>query len=300
MTKATQRGGIFTGGLALLLLFLWQGERAKEAILGALLLSARTIVPALLPSLMLSGLVSASAIGLRLPGRRLYARLFGLPEAGFPAFLLGALCGFPIGARTAAELAEGGAISREDAAEVAAISANSGPAFIVLAVGLGMLGEARLGWVLYGIEMASAVLLGILSRRRRWHRTASTEAIAPPIPTLGELTYRASLTMVGVVGTVCFFSALVSLLPADCHSVLRAVLASVLEVGSGTAAAARLPQAIALPLCAFAVCFSGVSVLLQSAAHLSPAGVPLRPLIVRKILQGLLGALFSLLFLPFL
>ena len=206
MTKKAKQRAILLGGLSLLFLFLWRGQQASAAVAEALLLSARAIVPALLPSLILSGLISASAIGARIPGGRLYRRLFHLPEAGLSAFLLGALCGFPIGARTAAELAEGGAISKEAAPDVAALSANSGPAFIVLAVGAGMLRDIRLGWALYGIEMLSAVLLGVLLRKKRFWDTAPENTAPPPIPKLSDLIYRASLTLVGVVGTVSFLS----------------------------------------------------------------------------------------------
>ena len=64
MTAEARRTIIFGGTLTILLLFLWRGEQVGTAVSEALLLSAKAIVPALLPSLLLSGLVSTSAIGL--------------------------------------------------------------------------------------------------------------------------------------------------------------------------------------------------------------------------------------------
>ena len=61
-----------------------------------------------------------------------------------------------------------GAVSREEAERLLGFCNNSGPAFIVGAVGAGIFGSPSVGLALYGIHILAAVLTGLLLRRRIW------------------------------------------------------------------------------------------------------------------------------------
>ena len=286
----------FAGVLFLLLFFLWESAILLSAAKEALSFTAQTILPALFPFLVLSGMLAKAARGIRLPGSALFRRLFRLPGEGFLAFLLGALCGFPIGVKVTAELYRAGAITREEAARLAALSANTGPGFTVAAIGGALFGSRGLGLRIYVIQMLSGVLLGVLAARRTPLPAArpqfdGDEKKEP----FSELLYRASLSMLGIAGITVFFGTLASLGARLLPPLAAAGLTALLEVGNAARAAAALPETIGIPLVFFAVSFSGLSVLMQSAALLSPEGISMSPLLKRKLLQGLLAAAIALL-----
>ena len=295
MTNTQKQQFYFLGTLCLLAVFLFKSDAIIAAASNALLLSARTILPALFPFLVLSGILCAAAIDLPLPGGRLFRRFFRLPEVGIVAFLLGALCGFPIGVKVTAELFRSGKLQEEEAARLAAFSANTGPAFAVAGIGCGLFGDPSLGWKLYLTQLLSAVLLGFFSARRMPSpRESMIGKTAPLTIDLPDILASASHTMVTTVGTIVFFGCLSSLpalfLPAEPSALVTALL----EVGNGSAAAAALPRRIGVPLTAFALSFSGFSVLMQSATLLSPYKISSAPLFKRKLAQGILSALILL------
>ncbi len=284
---------LFIGTLLLLFLLLFKGDGLLEAGRSAALLTANAILPSLFPFLVLSRLLSATAESIPLPGGKVFRQVFGLPEEGLVAFLLGALCGFPIGVKISAELYQEGRITREEATRLSCLSANTGPAFAVVGVGGALFGDTALGWRLYAVQLLSAVLLGILTRK-----AADTEERGRPpsqgrIPPLSDILYSSSLTMLGIAGTVIFFSTLSSLLTRGLSPLASALLTAPLEVGSAAAAAARLPLALGAPLAAFSLSFSGASVLLQSASLLTAAGLPTGPLVRRKLLGGAIAAVMT-------
>lgn len=296
MTESTRAKLKFPAVLLLLFLFLSQSNLILEGTRAALRLTAATILPSLFPYLVLSGMLTAGAGGLTIPGGRLFSRLFRLPAAGLLALLLGSLCGFPVGVAVTAELAKGGTVSREEAARLAALSANTGPAFAVAAVGGAMFGDPAFGWWLYGVQIALSLVFGLVAARRY----PVPDSLAPThggaaLP-FTEILYRAALSMLRIVAAVVFFGSLAALPGKLLPPAAAATVTALLEVGNGTGMAAALPAAIGRPLAAFALSFSGLSVLSQSAALLEPCGVSRRPLVMRKLLQGLGAAMLTSIF----
>ena len=286
----------FAAILLLLFVFLFQSGLILEGTRNALRLTAATILPSLFPYLVLSGMLTATAGGLPLPGGRLFSRLFRLPAGGLLALLLGSLCGFPVGVAVTAELARGGAVSREEAARLAALSANTGPAFAVAAVGGAMFGDPAFGWWLYGVQIALSLVLGLIVARQYPVPVSLAPAPGGAALPFTEILYRAALSMLRIVAAVVFFGSLAALPGKLLPPAAAAAVTALLEVGNGTGLAATLPVAIGRPLAAFALSFSGISVLSQSAALLEPLGVEVRPLFVRKLLQGAGAALLTAFF----
>lgn len=293
MTEKKRAQSFFGVTLMLLILFLCQSTAATAATREALRLASSTILPSLFPYLVLSGILSRSADSLSLPGGGAFGRIFRLPPCGYTAFFLGALCGFPIGARITAELYERGAIDRDAAARLSAMSTNAGPAFAVAGVGGALFGMPKLGWLLFLSQLIAAALLGLLLRKDASCQVTSVIAPAPFEISLPDILSRAVLSMLGIVGAVVFFGSLSSMISGLLPPFPASVLKALFEVGNGCAAAATFGKR-GLPLAAFSLGFSGISVLLQAAGELHPRKIPVRPMIRFKILQGLLSALLIL------
>ncbi len=295
MTGIRKKQLLLAGSVLTVFLFLLLGETVTEAVRGGLHLCAKAVIPSLFPFLVLSGIVTPLLKEVSIPLDNLFARIFHLPRIGLAPCLIGALCGFPIGVRTVAELYREGVIKKEEAVRLASLAANTGPAFAVAAIGQALFGSTRLGWQLYFIQLLSSFLLGVFEAKGAPPSVSQAPPFFGTLPfSLPEAIYRAALTMLTVTGTVVFFSALASIPALLLPPWLSALLSAFLEIGTGTAAAARLPRALGIPIAAFALSFSGLSVLLQSSAELSPAHLPSRPLYRRKLWQGLLSSLLSL------
>ena len=177
-----------------MVLLLWRSAVAAEAVRRGLTLCARSVIPALFPYFLVSGLFIslgfADGVGRRL--EPLTRRLFGVGGAGASAFFLGLLGGYPVGGRTVGQLYRAGRLSKDEAERLLAFCNNAGPSFILGVVGVGCFGSLRTGVYLYLVHAFSAVLVGILFRKKapvsgqKVRYSATFEPIAAFVRAVGE------------------------------------------------------------------------------------------------------------------
>lgn len=273
--------------LSAVFVLLFSAPGLQEGCRGALKLCGELIVPSLFPFFVLSILLSRLGLPYyleKLLGRGA-SRLFGVSGAGIGALFVGLCGGYPLGAAFVAELYQQGSVSRAEAERLLAFCNNSGPAFIVSAVGVGVFGSVRVGLLLYGCHVLAAVLLGLLLRRQQEYSPASAreaprESFAAALPAAVKQAVGAVLQVCGFV--VCFtaltalweqwgltgaMAGLLSRLSGQGTDWCRALLAGILELGSGAAALRGLPPNPAnLALAAALLGWGGVSVHFQTAA----------------------------------
>ena len=135
----------------------------------ALKICAETLIPSLFPFFILSVLVNRLGLPLFL-GRffsPLSRRFFGVSGAGATALFLGLTGGYPMGAGYIADMYRQGQIDLRESEKLLAFCNNSGPAFIIGAVGCGVFGSLKTGVCLYIVHILSAVSVGILLRGKR-------------------------------------------------------------------------------------------------------------------------------------
>ena len=114
--------------LAVMAVVLARSEETAQAVRDGLALCAQSVVPALFPFFVLSGLfISMGCAGVLAPA---LGRLPGVSPAGASAFLLGAVGGYPVGARTVGQLRAAGLCGREEGECLLTCCNNAGPAFI--------------------------------------------------------------------------------------------------------------------------------------------------------------------------
>ena len=102
-------------------------EVSAQAARDAMLLCAQTLIPSLFPFFVLSSLLIACGASELLSAllSPLMRPLFGLSGTGAAALALGLCGGYPVGARTAAELVENGALSQEEGERLLAFCTSS-------------------------------------------------------------------------------------------------------------------------------------------------------------------------------
>lgn len=233
MTLERRRKWWILAGLALLAALLANARAAAEACREALGMCARLLIPSLFPFFVLSGFLNR----LGLPGAlgRLLApaavRLYGVSGAGASALPVGLAGGYPTGAAYIADMARSGAVTRQEAERLLAFCNNSGPAFIVGAVGVGVFGSVKLGLILYGVHVFAALVTGLFFRSRHGCAEIPPLQLDTADPALAFT--GAVRQAVGALGSVCGF--------AVCFSVLLGVL-------DGSGALTRLCGALAAPL----------------------------------------------------
>lgn len=283
--------------LCILIWFLADAPRLQEAARQGLALCAGSVIPALFPFLVVSSLLTASGFA---PAPAGLMQLFRLPACAGSALVLGLTGGYPVGARTAVQLFEAGALRRNEAERLLTFCNNAGPAFLISVVGTGVFGSVRTGLWLWLIHILSALLTGLLLCRRGGEgrqtvHTTKTEPLSPAAAFVRAVVQSAD-TMLHICAFVVLF---------------RVLSAPLLAAGGAWAAAAGALELFSLlplltadrfgfVLAAAASGWGGLSVAAQTAAILSGSGLRLRFFLCGKLLQSLLSALLAALAAPLL
>ena len=289
-----KRALAIAAGIAVLGLMLLHAGTAGDACREALEMCGRLLIPSLFPFFVLSGYLNR--VGLPgLLGRLLApfaVKLFGVSGSGASAFVMGLMGGYPAGAAYIADMERSGSVTAREAERLLAFCSNSGPAFIVGAVGLGVFGSVRYGLVLYGIHIFAAFLTGLVFRGK--HPCEEIQDVqldtADPALALVGAVRQAAASILSVCGFAVCFSVLLRVLDAngalsmtcsglaarfdfDPHFV-RAMLTGLLELGSATAAMQGLrPCAASFALAAFLLGWGGLSVQFQTLAVLADSKI---------------------------
>ncbi len=273
------------------------GSAAREA----LSLCARILIPSLFPYMVVSSMAvslgAADVMGR--PLRSLFRRVLRLPDAAAGSFLLGMLCGFPIGAKTACTLYARGTISKDEAERLAALSNNVSPAYLIGVVGAIYWHSAALGALLYAVQILIALGIGVLyARSAPILREDMANKEHPPVPSGADWTIaftaavgEAASSVVTVCGFAVIFACLFSMLSsAAAYLGLEGALlwaAPFFEITVGVGAAAAQGGSLGLFLTGFAAGWGGLSVCAQSEAFAAPHRISLRRMIVAKLVQGI-------------
>ncbi|MGM9644282.1 MAG: hypothetical protein ACI3X1_04275 [Eubacteriales bacterium] len=305
-----KRKNIFIGilTLAAFFLILSSSDTAIEYMKKGLRLCAVTVIPSLFPFMVISELIVSSGIGLRIS--RVFAKpmrwLFGVGEAGAAAYLLGLVCGFPIGAKTAVSMYDRGIVSRSELERLLTFCNNPGSAFVISAVGVSLLGNKKVGIALYVCVILSSLAVGIVGKYLLGYKRGSSVGNSIIIQSdfsikmLTSAFGSSALSMLTVCAYVVFFSAFVGCIGAilSHFSLPCEVLACIFgffELSSGVGAAAAVSDRIcAVMLCALFVGWSGLSVGFQIMSVCAGRDISFKPYFIAKAAQGVICCLFMM------
>lgn len=151
-------------GVLLTAVFIVSPDIPKKAVLRSLKLCAEILIPSLFPFMIASGLMLSGDMGELFSKlfERPFRALFGLSGSGAGCFLIGALSGFPLGAKSVCTLVEKGKCSISEAERLLALCSNSGISFTVAVIGKLAWGSSVFGLKLWCICLTSSVLTGVI------------------------------------------------------------------------------------------------------------------------------------------
>ena len=290
---------------AFLVLIIIGADRSMTAAESALVVCAGTVIPSLFPFFVISsfmintGFVSCAG--------RLAAptagRLFKVSGSGAVVFVMGILCGYPTGAKMVSELYENRQISRNEAMRLLPFCNNSGPLFVIGAMGAGMLGSVRLGLTLYAVHVISAVLTGIFFSffSKKSDVQISSTVIAINIgKAFSDAVCRAVQTMLNVCGFIIFFSVLREFLTPFIFKVFGSgafglTISGMTEVTMGARDICQngAPLALTMILLSGIIGFGGLCVLLQVCGVVSRTGLGIKTYAVGKLLQMVISMVIT-------
>ncbi len=294
-------------------LFLLHAKAVMDGVASALSLFAFSVFPALFPFFVLTSVLSASGVLTR-AGRRCapLMRPLGLPGEAAGVFLVGAVSGYPVGARLAAGLH----LSQNQTERLVGLANLAGPMFLSGTVAASLLGAPALGWALILSQLLAALAAAGVSGALAAREEATAPAAAPggsvPAPfrpgtALLDAIASGMLAMLRVCGAIVFFSALLCAL-RECGFLylltlplkalgLPSALADAMAFGlfektsaCAALASSSLPLALRAAGCSFFVSFGGLSILAQTQMF---APVRASRYLLFKGVQGLFSALFT-------
>lgn len=257
------------------------------------------MVPVLFPFMVLSGMLIRMGLveSLIRPIRPFFGKLFRISDPAVYTILMGFLCGFPMGARTTAELCNRQELSVSEGQFLLAFCNNFGPVYflgfvlpllhrtLTLPYLMGMYGIP----VIYGLFLRYTVYRMRLQDASMVSQPVTKSSVRTSLPdALDDAVNAAGLSILRLGGYMIFFN-LLNLLP---RLILRQshLLAPLLEITGGLQMLAdRYPLYTLLLLP-----FGGLSGIAQTAGCIRNTGLSLKKYIIHKLVLTLLTAFYYL------
>lgn len=257
------------------------------------------MVPVLFPFMVLSGTLIRMGLveSLIRPMRPFFGKLFRISDPAVYTILMGFLCGFPMGARTTAELRNRQELSVAEGQFLLAFCNNFGPVYFLGFVLPLLHRTLKLPYLMgmYGIPVIYGLFLRYTVYRMRLQDTsmvsqpATKSSVRASLPdALDDAVNAAGLSILHLGGYMIFFN-LLNLLPG---LFLRQsqLLAPLLEITGGLQMLAdRYPLYTLLLLP-----FGGLSGIAQTAGCIRNTGLSLKKYIIHKLVLTLLTTFYYL------
>lgn len=297
-----KKNNIFLAIIIIFLLAIILISPAKyiSAALNGLSVWAITVLPAILPFMLLTNLLLDLNVldKLAAPFSKAMRKAYRTPASSSYIFFMSILAGYPIGSKMVADLYEQGKITKAEGFRMSSFCSNSGPMFIVGSVGVGMLLNPICGYILLISHILSALVNGLLYR----FLSPKDENIEKNLQfqqnrSFGDIVSSCAAASLNVGAIICLFfiiiealSPIFSFFPAS----ISALLQGTIEMTKGCLSLSLLPSIrLATILSAFVITFGGFSTIMQSLTLLKRMKMPLGLFTLQKFTQGLLAALIA-------
>lgn len=248
-----------------MLVIILDGKTALFSMQAGIMLCIQTVIPALFPFFLLSGIVCGSLLGQPIKVFQPLSKFCRIPRGSETLLIIGLVSGYPVGAQLVTQAYQDGKLSRDTAKRMLGFCSNAGPAFI-----FGMLSplfsKASISWLLWCIQIVGALLVSFLLPGNT--QSVTTIKCREPI-TLQKALKNAVKNMVTVCSWVIVFRLILGffdrwflwLLPVEA----RVLVAGVLELSNGCVMLRELSQdGMRFILASVMLSFGGLCVTMQT------------------------------------
>lgn len=272
------------------------------------------LFPSLFPFFVLSRIFIKSG-GAVILGRLLNPvmyPIFGISGNGASAFILGIISGYPVGAKTAIDLYRQSALTKKEAENLICFCNNSGPLFIIGALGVGMLSSKEAGIFLYIIHIMSSITLGIFLRFTLPKENKRSKALIKPQREANIFTSAVEDSMASVINVfayVIFFAVMMDIAETakifspisralenlGIIGISNPLICSVFEMTTGIKklSAEDIALSVKLILSSFMLGWSGLSIHFQTKSVLGKADFSFSKYMTAKFIQGIIAAIYA-------
>lgn len=288
--------------LALILCF---PKLALDGSVTGLLLWFHTILPTLLPFIILTSLlIKMNAIfSLTKYIYPVFHKLFKVSHYGSYAMLCGLLCGYPMGAKTTAELLKSNKISKQEAQKLLNVCNMVSPAFFINYVVYQTLDSAKRTGPLLVILYAAPLLYAFFSSSCSSDKESNcmnAKYARLTFQMLDESIMDGFETITRLGGYIILFAIIAKIATAFLHTVaiLDTILIGVIELTNGILQLQEndLPLAFSLPCAIFLCSFGGISGIAQTKSMIQGTSLSIKHYTVAKIKLSLFSLLLALVY----
>lgn len=268
-----------------------------------LLLWFNTVLPTLLPFLIISGLLT-STYAIHLLAKftfPLFHYLFGVSKYGSFAVLCGFLCGYPMGAKVTADLLLDNKITDSEAKYLLSFCNNTSPMFIISYVMHQNLNAPHLIFTALFILFLSPFLCSLIFRHFYHFPTTdlalNTESFNSSTTLIDKCIMKSFETITKIGGYIILFSILVNFLSSVIthNTFLPILFLSFLEITTGVSIISQC----AIPfygkfICTMAlISFGGWCSIMQTQCLIADTKLPVFPYIIEKLITTLVTSLLA-------
>ena len=296
----------------IIVLLIIDPQKNINACFDGLSLWATAILPTLLPFFFLTGILAS--LGFLQKLGKLFApittRLFNTDGISGYVYLISIISGYPVGAKTTADLYENNLISKGQAFKITTFTSTSGPLFIVGTVGISMFGSAKLGYLILISHILGAFLNGLIYRNT-FTPTGQNIIVLQNKNHLEDVMINSIKSVLIVGGYVSIFYMLISMLnnfnilypfsgflslitplsPATSSAIINGVI----EVTRGclNLSTCNLSSFQLLVLSTGLISFGGLSIFLQALTFLKKFDMSIKFYLLTKTTQTILSVLIA-------
>lgn len=289
------------------------------AISGALLFFYK-VFPSLFSFLVVSNIILAY------DGVYIYSKVLGsaicrpfkLPKSCSFVLIISVLCGYPLGAKYACDLYERNIIDLRICERLLNIASNASPLFMLGSVGISMLKSSHIGYILLLSNLLSCIAMGLLLPSKMINKKDVPEKnhILPNMNignVLKNSVENSIRTCLSIGGFVTAYSVVNSMIKTNylftlavtqisnmlniSKDIVEGSILGIIEMTNGCSLISSTNASILtkIAIVSFLFTFSGLSIISQVYSFTYKLDISMRKYTLRKVIQGLLCSLISVL-----
>ncbi len=271
---------------------LYNSDATKEAVKYGLLLSGEIIIPSLFPFTCLTLFLSSTKIGNIMD--KILDILFlhiGISGKLIAILFMSLIGGYPLGGKMISKLYNDGAIDNNTANTLLIFCVNPGPAFVIVAVGSGMLKSTKAGIIIFIsstlISILMALVIMIVKKPRVQNDKIEYLNFSDGLVKSISDTTSAMLT---ISGYVIFFQCIGSFVKSSFSYIIVDIIMTILEVTNGCVIASKHN----IMITAFCISFGGLAVHFQIFALCNKIKIDSKNFYFGRIIHAVLTSFLTL------
>ncbi len=214
-------------------------------------------------------------------------------------------------------------MTAEEAERLIAFTNNSGPLFVLGTVGVSLLSNKKIGYILLISHIISCLFVGIIFRN--WKKSSSISSKKSTINNrknvdikdfggiLGESIRNSIVTILNIGGFIVIFSVIISILNSSgffkftglifdklniSKEIGNGIIGGIIELTNGVKLISVLNiNIVNICIISFLIGFGGLSVLFQVYSIIAKENISIKPYLYGKLLQGFISFFITLLIL---